>query len=143
VWIDRLLANPTNDALALSIQFAEARQRVLAENVANINTPDYQTKKVDAAKFRAALGEALQAAEPAKPLKLQGGAQFSTDDSGTLSVQPEIDESSNALFHDGTNARLETLLSDVAENQLQHEFSVNLLRERYNLLLIAIRGRAR
>ena len=46
------------------------------------------------------------------------------------------------LFHDGTNARLEKLLTDVAKNSLSYELSLNLLlRAGYQDLLRAIRGR--
>ncbi len=47
----------------------------------------------------------------------------------------------NLLFHDGTNARLEELMADTAENSLSYELAMNLLRGRFEGLLRAIRGR--
>lgn len=141
MWIDRLLANPTNDALSLSMQFSEARQRVLAENVANIDTPDYSTKSLDLGTFQDALRESLEQAGAGQPLRLREGPQFSMDASGALRTQPTADVAPNVLFHDGTNARLEDLMSDAAGNGLQYEFASNLLRAKFEQLQLAIRGR--
>ena len=143
MWVDRLLSNPTTDALALSAQFTERRQRVLAENVANIHTSDYRTKRLDPASFQTALREALDqrnAASP-DPLRLAGNNQVHTDAAGNLHVRPATEPAPNVLFHDGTNARLEDLMSDALSNTLEHEFALNLLRTRFEGLLRAIRGR--
>lgn len=143
MWLDRLLSNPTTDALTLSAQFAEQRQRVLAENVANIDTPDYRSKRLDPASFQSALREALDAREPGSrtPLHLSGNAQVSTTPAGALETRPATEPAPNVLFHDGTNARLEALMSDVLGNTLEHEFALNLLRNRFESLQSAIRGR--
>lgn len=143
-WFGRLTSSPTTDAVELTARFAEARQRVLAENVANIDTPDYHTKRLDAASFEASLREALDRAQaaPDEPLELRGNAQFSTGPDGTMSVRPAVEPAPNILFHDGTNARLEQLLTETAENSQDYELALNLLRTRFDLLLRAIRGRS-
>ena len=143
MWIDRLTASPTTHALQLSAQFAEQRQKVLAENLANIDTPDHPTRRLDATAFQAALHEALEGSDRpgAQRLELRGHAQVSTGPDGKLAVRPADEPASNVLFHDGTNARLERLLADVSENALSYEMTMNLLRGRYQGLLRAIRGR--
>ena len=143
MWIDRLLSSPTTDALALSAQFTEQRHRVIADNVANIHTADYRSKQLDPTAFKDALRDALAERDPGSkaPLRLAGNAQVSTDFAGNLEVRPETEPAANVLFHDGTNARLEDLMSDALSNTLEHEFTLNLLRTRFEGLLRAIRGR--
>lgn len=144
MWIKQLACDPTTSALRYALSFSEQRQRVLAENVANIDTPDYHTRQVDPEQFQTALREALDAPrEAGRELHLRGNAQISTDNDGTLHVRPQVEPAANALLHDGTNARLEQLLTDAAGNQLQHEFAVSLLRQRFDTLLMAARGRTR
>ena len=143
MWFDRLLSNPTTDALSYSVQFTEQRQRVLATNVANVDTPGFRAKSLSPRAFENALNEALQdAGSPAEPLRLAGSGSVYTDSAGRLVAVP-IEEPANALFHDGTNARLEDLMSDAAGNALQHEFSINILRNRFDSLETATRGRLR
>lgn len=142
MWVDRLLSSKTTDALALTVQFAERRQEVLAENIANIDTPNYTTKRVDVSDFQSALRSAMDTHDSRNkaPLELRGRA-VSTDSDGGLHVDIEHEPPPNILFHDGTNARLEDLMADAASNNLLHEFSVNLLQTRLDGLLNAIRGR--
>ncbi len=144
MWIDRLIASRTTHALELAAQFAEQRHQVLAENLANLDTPDYQTKLLDPTAFQASLRQALtQAAkEGSKRLILRGNAQFSTGHDGRVQVRPSLEPAWNVLFHDGTNPRLETLLADVNANSLSYELAMNLLRGRFESLMKAIRGRS-
>jgi flagellar basal-body rod protein FlgB len=143
MWIERLLTSRTTQAIELTAQFAERRHGILAENVANVATPDYHTQQLDPEEFQAALREALQRAEAANEsrLDLRGDAQFSTTGDGRVVVKPSREPAPNVLFHDGTNARLEALMADVAENALSYELATSLLRGRFNTMLTAIRGR--
>ena len=143
MWIDRVMASPTRHALELTAQFAEQRQKVLAENLANIDTPNYHSQRLDPAAFQASLRQALEQADHGgqKRLTLRDNAQFATGPDGQIAVRPAREPAPNVLFHDGTNARLEELLGDVAKNSLGYEVAMSLLKSQYGLLLEAIRGR--
>ncbi len=143
MWTDRLTGSRTLHALELTAQFAERRHRVLAENLANIDTPNYQAQRLDPAAFQASLRGALDEARRQRTgrLELRGNAQFATEPNGRVTVRPVREPAENVLFHDGTNAQVERLLTDVAQNSLSYELATNLLRGRYETLLRAIRGR--
>lgn len=143
--IDKLLDSPTTRAIELSAKFAEQRQKMLAENVANIDTPDYHQQQLDPKQFQKSLADALQRAKatPGGRIDLQGDAQVRLDARGDVVVHPDEEPAPNALFHDGTNARLETLMTDVQQNALSYTMALNLLRARYSDLLTAIRGTVR
>ncbi|RMF75368.1 MAG: hypothetical protein D6744_13605 [Planctomycetota bacterium] len=143
MWIDRLLGSPVTHGLQLTARYAEQRQQMLAENIANIDTPDYHNRRLDPEAFQKALHSAFETAERrrAKRLNLRPHAQFSTDRLGRLRVKPASEPAPNILFHDGTNARLEEMMADVQQNALTHQLALNLLRGRFDGLLTAIRGR--
>ncbi len=143
MWTERLTGSRTLHALELAAKFAEQRHRVLAENLANIDTPNYQAQRLDPAAFQASLRGALDAARRLRSnrLELRGNAQFATDPAGRVTVRPVREPAENVLFHDGTNAQVERLLTDVAQNSLSYELATNLLRGRHETLLRAIRGR--
>jgi len=145
MWIERLTGSRLIHALELTAQFAEQRHRVLAENVANIDTPDYHTRRLDATEFEAALRQALQQAgrSGTERLELRGKAQVSTTPDGRLVARPAVEPAPNILFHDGRNALLEELMTDVQENALRYSLATRLLRSRFEALLTAIRGRLR
>ncbi len=143
MWIERLTSSRTGRALELASQFAEQRQRVLADNLANVDTPDYQTKRLDRDTFQVSLQKALTRAADSNTneLELRGNAQFATRSSGRVVAQPDVEPAQNALFHDGTNVRMERLIAETNENSMSYEMAMNLLRNRFEGLLRAIRGR--
>ncbi len=150
MWIDRLTSSPTLTALELSARFAEQRHRVLAENLANVDVPDFHQRRLDVVPFQKSLQAALERGNPhaaqeqtaANRLELRGDAQVATAPGGDLKIQPVEEPASNVLFQDGTNAKVERLLTDISDNALSYEASMNLLRNRYEDLLRAIRGRS-
>ena len=144
MWIDRLTSSRTLHAVELAAQFAEQRQRVLAENMANIDTPDYHSQRLDPAAFQTSLRDALSRANQTGQtgLELRGNAQFSTDAAGRATARPVTEPAPNVLFQDGTNGRLEQLVASANSNALSYELATELLRNRLDNLMQAIRGRA-
>lgn len=145
-WFDHVVKSPSAAGLELAARFAEERHKVLAENAANIDTPDFAARRLDPRAFQKTLDAALQhAATRAEPfngaLELSGNPQFNADASGRVTVRPASEPAENLLFHDGTNARLESLMSDAAENNLYYQVATSLLRAHYDSTLTAIRGR--
>lgn len=143
MWIERLTNSATLHGLELAARFAEQRHKLLAENVANIDTPDYQTKQLDADLFRRTLGSALDDAKASgsRRLDLRGDAQVSTTPDGRLVTKPTEKPAQNVLFHDGRNASLETLMTDVQKNALEYEMATRLLRGKFQSILTAIKGK--
>ena len=130
-------------ALEKLMAYTEARHRVLAENVANIDNPHYRTKHLDTKAFQRSLREALdrRKATGASTFELPAGDDFGTDSDGHLKVTPTERPADNVLFHDNTNASVEKQMAMMAENGMTHQTATELLRGCYEGLLKAIRGR--
>jgi flagellar basal-body rod protein FlgB len=148
MWIDRLLQDRHREALEFTARFAEQRHQLLAENVANVDTPDYVSRRLDAGAFQHALRDAFQRAERVESidgmeraaLPLRSDDQLLVGRDG-VRFRPRTEPAENLLFHDGTNARLESLLSQTAENQLLYSFAITRLKGKLDTLMTAIRGR--
>ncbi len=142
-WFESLMNRGAMPALTATMSFTHARHRVIAENVANMSTPGYKAKHLDYGQFQQALGEALERRgdDPRKNLEFKGSGQFSTDAAGNLQVTPVEKPGENVLFHDGTNMSIEQEMSDLAANGMLHEMTTQLLRQQYEDLREAIRGR--
>ena len=139
---ESLLSRGATPALMATLSYTETRHKVIAENVANIETPGYKARQLDARAFQQALGEAFdrQARDPSKPFAAEG-REFQTDATGALKVTPSLRPPDNILFHDGTNVSLEREMSDLAENAMTHQMTSELLRMRFEGLRKAIRGK--
>ena len=142
MYLSSLTNRGATPALVNTLAFNEARLKMIAENVANSQTPGYQTKHLDASAFQQALREALKAkgSDPYKSLVVKGGDETSTDKNGFLRVTPSHKPVENILFHDGTNMSIERQMADLAETGMMHELATTLLQDRFAGLRAVIRG---
>jgi flagellar basal-body rod protein FlgB len=146
-------------ALEMGLRFAAERQKLLASNIANFNTPNYRPLDVSTDKFQAALARAIddrRAAGPVAQASMGASAQArgligaepffkNTDEvrvrpDGSLELSPRT-PSGNILFHDRNNRDLERNMQALAENSAYFRTSAELLRSRFELLRTAISQR--
>lgn len=107
-----------------------------------MTTPGYRAKHLDVGSFQAALREACEAGarRGGKPA-FESTDEVSFDAAGHMTVSPSVEPAQNLLFHDGTNARIERLMAELAENTMAHQASSELLRNYFEGVTKAIRGR--
>jgi flagellar basal-body rod protein FlgB len=129
-------------AMEKMLAYTEGRHRMLTENIANIDTPGYHARQLDFRAFQGALREAIDRRGSGGPLKIQGNQEFGDDSCGQLAVNPTEEPSENILFHDQTNMRVEREMSTLAENTMMHQIVVSQLKDRFDGLMAAIRGKA-
>lgn len=119
------LFDPVTQALELSIHGLGLRQKALAQNLANINTPGYRRVDVH---FRERLGEALDRARRQRLSRLE--------------VDPfkiQIDGHA-AVRADGNSVDVDQEAAAVSENALEYQTAVSLLALRRRGLETVIRG---
>ncbi len=129
--IDRMLNQDCEPVLEQVLRFTEARQGVLADDVANASTPNFRQKDLSVEKFEQMLRDRMARADESSP----GSVRFD-DISGELE-NPQR----GILFHDGNNRSMEQLMSDEAKNALMHNLVVELLRRQYQTMDMALKER--
>ena len=130
-------------ALVKTLAFQEARLKMIAENVANAQTPGYRAKQLDIPAFQSSLREALARPNGSHDrIELTVSDQVRTDEAGFLVVTPSEDPVDQALFHDGTNISIEQEMSDLAQTSLWADLAGRLLQTKFEGLRKAIRGQA-
>lgn len=132
MFLDRLLNDGSTPLLEQWLQFSEARQRLLAEDVANASTPNYVQKDLSPEQFQAMLRAKLNSAQ-------SGSADTVSYDDVTAAVEHPV---RGILFHDGNNRSMEQLMTDQAKNALMHNMAVELLRHQYSVMEMALKERA-
>lgn len=141
--IAELTTSGSLPALEKLVQFTEARQRVLAHNVANISTPYYRPMDLDIQGFRRQLQKAVDDRRARRvtgdgEMALEPTGQVREREDGRLEVTPEPMDA-NVMFHDRNNRHLEKQMQAVAENLLTHQAAVQLLRNQFTMMRNAIR----
>jgi len=131
MFIERLLNEGNAPLLEQTLRFTAERHRLLAENVANVDTPNYRQKDLSVDKFQSMLRDRVQERDSAAP------GTISFDDIAANVENP----TRNVLFHDGNNRSMEQLMSDSAKNALMHNMIVELLRKQFSAMEMALKER--
>jgi len=114
-----LVETPLMHTLSRALDLTSARQNLVSQNVANIDTPGYKTHDID---FRQELQRAL------------------ADDQGPETA-PLVREVPGLIERpDGNNVSLDRESLLMAQNQLAFQVDVQLLRAEFNRLQLAING---
>ncbi|MCP5361414.1 MAG: flagellar basal body rod protein FlgB [Hyphomicrobiales bacterium] len=115
------------------MRYLSARQTVLAENIANVDTPGYQPKDVQAPTFKemarhAAGGLALNVTQPGHMIPGQTKAGIHRQTQGQLF---EIKPDKNAV-------NLEEQAMRMAQNQLDYQTTTSLYRKMTDMFRTAL-----
>jgi flagellar basal-body rod protein FlgB len=129
MFLERLMNQTNGPLLEQVLEFTAARHRLIAENMANVDTPEYQQKDLDVRQFQAMLRDRVDTRENSPP----GAIGF---DDISAEVQNPTD---GILFHDGNNRSMEQLVSDQAKNAMLHNLVVEMLRKQFQQMEMALK----
>jgi flagellar basal-body rod protein FlgB len=130
--LDRMLNQDSSPVLEKWLQFTESRARLLGEDVANISTPNYVQKDLSLDQFQSLLSQKVNEQSESAP----GSVDF---DDVSVDIQNPTE---GLLFHDGNNRSIDQLMSDQAKNALMHNLAIELLRDQFSTLEMALKERA-
>lgn len=121
----RVLQDQTSDSLKVALKGLATRQRAVAGNLANVETPGYQPRQVVfEQQLKAALGRV-------RGKKIRPSVQ---------AVRPEVvTDQSSLLRRDGSGVDIEQELVQLVESGVHYQAAVRLLSRKYALLRTAIR----
>jgi flagellar basal-body rod protein FlgB len=111
---------------ARRLDYIDQRQRVLAQNIANANTPNYQAR--DLSPFEALLQAGTVAPARTDPGHLGGGAQ-----AASLILQPTSERAP-----DGNTVSVESQLTKVADDETSANLVSNLWKTTMGMYLTAL-----
>lgn len=123
------LNSSTIPALEQTTAFAEKRHMLLAGNIANLDTPDYQSRDLSVDNFQDAL----------KDLITEKPAHTSRSPSQLDPIDRVRDTSRQILYHDGSDVSLEEQVTELSKNQAKHNTAIALMRSQFQTLKMAIR----
>jgi len=132
-----LFQSTTVPLLQEVVTFAQARQTVLAGNIANMDTPGYQVRDLSVEDFQARLHAAIEdrryPAVPRSPGEPVPGQYTSMAE---VSKDPKT-----ILYHDKSNVGMEYQVSEMVKNQMQHNLALAIMAQQFRLLQTAVNGR--
>lgn len=118
--------------LEQGLDYASLREKVIANNIANADTPNYKAKDVQ---FKTELERALQSLEAKRthPKHLPFRHQMTND----FLVTTRADVVYN---HNGNNVDIDKEMADLAENQIYYNALIEQLNGKFATLKTVIKG---
>jgi flagellar basal-body rod protein FlgB len=143
VFIGDVINSGSMPSLEAMLRFSGERHRLIAHNIANLETPNYRPLDVSPQGFQRALAAAIEERRSERgsvgELRLET-SEVAVGEDGRMTLSPRT-PSSNILFHDRNNRDLERLMQDHAENAGVYRMAADLLRSRYQQLKDAMAER--
>ncbi len=127
-----LLKSPLMDALVARLGFLAARTGVIAENIANADTPDYAARDVKALNFQKFINApALKVADPRHIARAPSGGP------GAVRVEeaPDPDAALN-----GNKVSIETQMMKLSQTRMDYQLASTVYRKGIELIRLAARG---
>jgi flagellar basal-body rod protein FlgB len=130
-----LFANPVIISLQKGLDAGALRQRVIANNIANINTPNFKKSTVT---FESLLKKAL--GRESIDLNTTHPRHFGVRPL-LAELQPEVNlNSTTSMRTDGNNVDIDEEMANLAANSIQYQAIGRELSEHFSLLKLVITG---
>lgn len=138
------MLNQLGDALNYhgeALKLRAERQRVLASNIANADTPNYKATDFD---FKSALQSAVSAGNTLNASAANGAMRTDARHLSTSTMSlPGVDlqyRTPNQLSIDGNTVEMDTERASFADNAVRYEASLRFLNAQIKALTTAIQG---
>ena len=122
--LKRVFSDTTTDVLTKALGGYAARQKAVANNIANVETPGYKRQRVN---FEAQLREAVKNRTPAEARKAIS----------ELEIAPQIDPSAEA-GPDGNSVNIDLEGSELAKAGMSYQLATTLMGLKLSMLKQAI-----
>ena len=116
------------------------RQKVLAQNIANANTPGYISKDLKKVSFQSHLNNSSAAGEAPSAMKMKTSSSRHVGAAGS-SAPFEIRQQTSEFLEttpDGNSVSLERELAKMAEVQMEYTLASNLYKKHVGMLRTAL-----
>ncbi|MCP8616528.1 flagellar basal body rod protein FlgB [Salirhabdus salicampi] len=127
------LFNHTFDVLQHSLNYASLKNKTIANNIANVDTPNYKAKNVV---FKDVLSQAQSSTITAKRTH-ERHLPFSSINTGNIHVQEQRNSNYN---HNGNNVDIDKEMTELAKNQIYYDALVDRLNGKFRSIETVING---
>jgi flagellar basal body rod protein FlgB len=133
--MNSLLLNTDNitELLIKIVEFTQRRQKILAQNINNIDNVEYSPKDLAVDEFSDLLDCAINEHRRNQRLVLFDTENIKFGEGGSFEAIPLIDNHSQRLFKENRDEYLETQIDKLLENSLNQRIATELLRQKQSI----------
>lgn len=120
------------------LNFLSARTTVIAENIANADTPDYQARDLAAPNFK----KLAKAETAAQSLRVSDPRHIQSSGVSSTSVKSHAAPDGEASLN-GNKVSLETQMMKLSNTRMEYQMASSVYRKALGMVRLAVRGSGR
>ena len=125
-----LVTDNITEILVKIIEFTQSRQKILTQNITNVNNPGFVPKELAVNEFSGLLNNALDEHIRNRRLILRDTEHIKFGVSGSFEVKPVVDENSKELLEENRDGYLEMQINKLLENSLNQRLAAEFIRQK-------------
>ena len=131
-----LLTDNITDILIKIVKFTRTRQKILIQNIINVQDPGFIPKELEVDEFSDVLNNAIDEHVQNNRLVLRDTENIKFGDSGNVELKPIVDEHGIKLLEEDRDEYIERQINKLWENSLNQKFAAELLKQKQGTIPI-------
>ena len=131
-----LLTDNITEILIKIVKFTRKRQKILIQNIINIQDPGFIPKELEVDEFSDVLNYAIDEHVRNRRLVLRDTENIKFGSGGGIELKPIIDEHGIKLLEENREEYIERQINKLWENSLNQKFAAELLRQKQGTITI-------
>ncbi|MHC4511387.1 MAG: hypothetical protein ACYTAO_20955 [Planctomycetota bacterium] len=125
-----LVCDNITEILTKIVEFTQARQKVLIQNIVNVNHPEFVPKELEVREFSTLVNDAIDEHVRSRRLVLRDSETIKFGASGGFEVKPVVDEQCRRLLVEDQEQYIERQINKLWENSLNQKVAAEMLVKR-------------
>ncbi len=131
-----LITDNITEILIKIVKFTQTRQKILIQNIINVQNPGFVPKELEVNEFSDVLNNAIDEHVQNQRLVLRDTENIKFGASGSIELNPVIDEQGIKLLEENRDEYIERQINKLWENSLNQKLAAELLRQKQGTIPI-------
>ena len=131
-----LITDNITEILIKIVKFTQTRQKILIQNIINVQNPGFVPKELEVNEFSDVLNNAIDEHVQNQRLVLRDTENIKFGASGSIELNPVIDEYGIKLLEENRDEYIERQINKLWENSLNQKLAAELLRQKQGTIPI-------
>lgn len=133
-----LATDNITEILTKIIEFSQVRQRVLIQNIINLDHPAFVPKELEVHEFSSLVNDAIDEHIRSRRLVLRDTQTIKFGAGGGFEVTPVIDEQCRRLLAENQQQYIERQIGKLWENSLNQKVAAEMLKQRQETVPLGV-----
>ena len=129
-----LITDSVTEMLVKIIEFTEARQKILTQNISNIQRLGFEPKDLNVNEFSDLLNNAVNEYIKSRRLILRDTENIKFGPNGNFQVKPIVDKHAKNMLKKNRDKYLDIQTNKLMENSLNKKLATELLRQKEGMI---------